>query len=249
MEKDVKDISVIKPDMAVVGQDRLGLSPFGMLSQVFHQEVVRRSQLHLGFYQPVPLALLEEEQREEAAAAKPAELHLQFEVTVKVEAPKEKAKGKKEAQEKPAPAAPEQRILERVRLLQKELRESRETTRRVILQSDAYRKEARLPGEARAVKGAVPGRGAPVAPRSSAALAAKELPLAVAATAAPSGGGWTPRWQQAHPGYPAQKEAGQLESTPAGSILLPDALRRRRQEILGRQERGLPPLPELTAAL
>ena len=102
MEKDVKDISVIKPDMAVVGQDRLGLSPFGMLSQVFHQEVVRRSQLHLGFYQPVPLALLEEEQGEEAAAAKPAELHLQFEVNVKVEAPKEKAKGKKEAQEKPA---------------------------------------------------------------------------------------------------------------------------------------------------
>ena len=69
MRNDVKDISVIRSDIAVVGQDRLGLSPFGMLSQVFNQEILQRSQLMAGAYREVPLTLLEEEDGENAPSA------------------------------------------------------------------------------------------------------------------------------------------------------------------------------------
>ena len=68
MRDDVKKITVTRPDMTVVGQERLGLSPFGLLSQVFNEAVAQRAQLTAGFYAQVPLTLLEEEAREESPA-------------------------------------------------------------------------------------------------------------------------------------------------------------------------------------
>ena len=93
MRNDIKEISVTRPDMAVVGQDRLGLSPFGMLSRVFNQEILQRSQLMTGAYREVPLTLLEEEEEERVpSASKPPELHLDVAVNVTVEAPEEQEK-------------------------------------------------------------------------------------------------------------------------------------------------------------
>lgn len=249
--------------MAVVGQDRLGLSPFGMLSRVFNQEILQRSQLMTGAYREVPLTLLEEEEEERVpSASKPPELHLDVAVNVTVEAPEEQKKNNA-GQETPPPA--ERRILERVRVLERELRQSRETTRRVILQAGPHRQAVRLPAERPdAADGASPireslsltdgasrtdgpgtGRGGALRPMTR----ARDLPLASAATAAPAGGGWTPKQQPLHPGYPAAQKEAPAGGTAAGSILLPDALRRRRQEILDRQSKSPRSHEELGPAL
>lgn len=50
-------------------------------------------------------------------------------------------------------------------------------------------------------------------------------------TAAPAGEGWTPRWQEEHPGF-APRKGTDGEHAPGGSILLPDQLRLRRQRAL-----------------
>lgn len=267
MREDVRTISAAKTNMAVVGQDRLGLSPFGMLSQVFNQEIVRRSQLLSGAYQAVPLTFLEEEEQEETSPA-PQELHLDVSVNVTVEEPKDRKKEEQPSASKPD--APTERILERVRVLQKELRRSQETTRLLILQTQegGHRQVLRLPDvparaggeDMRAGEGNLPLSGENRRPAGGALVPAArpagvqvisarpELPLAVAATASPAAGGWTPRQQPLHPGYPPRENA--RETGPAlGSILLPDALRRRRQEILERQERGTALSPEQGEAL
>ena len=86
MRKDVKDIAVTRADTAVVGQERLGLSPFGMLSQLFNQQILQRTQLMAGAYPHMPLALLDEGEGEARPAAdKGDELHLEVEVNVTVE--------------------------------------------------------------------------------------------------------------------------------------------------------------------
>ena len=55
----MRSIAVIKPDMAVTEQDRLGLSPFGLLSETFPQQVLQRARYGMGDYRPEPLELLE----------------------------------------------------------------------------------------------------------------------------------------------------------------------------------------------
>ena len=50
-------------------------------------------------------------------------------------------------------------------------------------------------------------------------------------TAAPAGEGWTPRWQEEHPGF-ASRKGTDGEHATGGSILLPDQLRLRRQRAL-----------------
>lgn len=50
-------------------------------------------------------------------------------------------------------------------------------------------------------------------------------------TAAPAGEGWTPRWQEEHPGF-APRKGTDGEHATGGSILLPDQLRLRRQRAL-----------------
>ena len=78
------------------------------------------------------------------------------------------------------------------------------------------------------------GHSPPTAGGQSQSVAAQPLTLATRAAAVPSAGGWTPQTLPAHPGYPAPKsqEDGQAAG---GSILLPDVLRRRREQALQRQ--------------
>ncbi len=51
-------IAVVKPNMTVARQE--SLSPFGMLTQVFTEELVRRNGQALGSYRPLRRAYLEE---------------------------------------------------------------------------------------------------------------------------------------------------------------------------------------------
>ena len=60
-------------------------------------------------------------------------------------------------------------------------------------------------------------------------------------TAAPAGDGWKPHWQEEHPGF-AHQSASEASPHVGGSILLPDQLRRRREQALATaaaQEQGL----------
>ena len=293
-------MTLCKQDMAVMRQDRLGLSPFGLLSRLFQEELEQRVRQETGGYAPIPLTLLEEEEPEEAAQP----LEVQVNLDVHVDAPKapadkrpaEKAapkQGRRPAPEKPAakpdrqPAA-DLRILERVRLRERELREKQEVIHRLEVRLDGRRWD--LPPAARqaetlrasqpAAPSAQPGaaarrqaQGAESRPRrmafepapgtaaadgaaasaggraiSASALAARAasgtavtrgaaahrpLELVSRAASSPSAGGWLPQTRPARPGYPGQ---GQTQNAPAGpdsgSILLPDVLRRRREEAL-----------------
>ena len=290
-------MTLCKQDMAVMRQDRLGLSPFGLLSRLFQEELEQRVRQETGGYAPIPLTLLEEEEPEEAAQP----LEVQVNLDVHVDAPKapadkrpaEKAAPKQDrrpAPEKPAakpdrqPAA-DLRILERVRLRERELREKQEVIHRLEVRLDGRRWD--LPPDARqgetlraAQPAAQPGaaarrqaQGAESRPRrmafeptpgtaaadgaaasaggraiSASALAARAasgtavtrgaaahrpLELVSRAASSPSAGGWLPQTRPARPGYPGQ---GQTQNAPAGpdsgSILLPDVLRRRREEAL-----------------
>lgn len=260
MRKDVKDIAVTRADTAVVGQERLGLSPFGMLSQLFNQQILQRTQLMAGAYPHMPLALLDEGEGEARPAAdKGDELHLEVEVNVTVEAPERGERGSGGART----ADPvQERLLERVRLLQRELEKSRESVHRVLIQvggswQERYRwsdgQGGLAAGAARTAAQAAPALAGSCLYHGANRLQAvgpsgvlrpmtrtKALSLISAATAALAQGGWTPRPQQLHPGYPMDEGKGQAAGSGAGSILLPDALRRRRREALDRQGQGIP---------
>ena len=63
----------------------------------------------------------------------------------------------------------------------------------------------------------------------------RTLTLASQAMSVPAAGGWTPRQQEVHPGYPTRQAEAQPSGVSAGSILLPDVMRRRREAALERQ--------------
>ncbi|MBQ9458297.1 MAG: hypothetical protein IJU66_00005, partial [Oscillospiraceae bacterium] len=71
---------------------------------------------------------------------------------------------------------------------------------------------------------------------SFAGVSAAKLPLASMAASVPAAGGWTPKHREEHPGYPPEMDAARESGASAGSILLPDVLRRRREEALARRE-------------
>ena len=62
----MESIAVSRPNMTVTGQE--SLSPFGLLTQVFTQELLQRNGQGIGSYRPLRLAYLEEEEPEEKAA-------------------------------------------------------------------------------------------------------------------------------------------------------------------------------------
>ncbi|MBR1659238.1 MAG: hypothetical protein IJ705_02850, partial [Oscillospiraceae bacterium] len=238
----MKSITVTKPNMAVVGQERMGLSPFGLLSALFLKELAGRTGLEIGeAYRPLKLELLEEEapERERAAPGK-TEIHVDLDLNVALKTLREELKKEKK---QPALSA-EQRILERVILREREMRVVEAEKRRVVIQSGPQRWELRLPLAAAAVAPSLPEDQASVSrtertresPGGRALRVSTEMPLASSAAAAPGAGGWTPQRQPLHPGYPpedAQRASG--NGPEAGSILLPDVLRRRREEFLERQ--------------
>ena len=58
-------IAVTKPDMGVLGQNRTGLSPFGILSALFTRDILDRTEQQIGWYEPLPLQFLEDGEEEE----------------------------------------------------------------------------------------------------------------------------------------------------------------------------------------
>ena len=204
-------------------QEQLGLSPFGLLSRLFQEELERRVQQNLGAYAPVPLTLLEEPDQEAAAQPVPVSLHLD----VHVEAPKLREEKDKTAPKREWDKPAELRILERVQLRERELREIREVLHRLELRLNGQRWN--LPQVSRQME-----QTAARSHEIGRSTAGTPLPLASQAAAAPGTGGWLPRHQQTHPGYPTQEP--RQEGPTGASILLPDVLRRRREAALARTE-------------
>ena len=60
-------IAVIKPEMGVLSQERLSLSPFGALSQAFAEELLARAERVEGQWSQVPLDLLQEGENQPAS--------------------------------------------------------------------------------------------------------------------------------------------------------------------------------------
>ena len=54
----METLGVIKPDMRIERQETL--SPFGLLTQLFTEELLRRNAQAMGSYRPMQLAYLEE---------------------------------------------------------------------------------------------------------------------------------------------------------------------------------------------
>ena len=266
----MESIAVTEPNMTVTRQE--ALSPFGLLSELFTEELVRRNSLSPGFYRPMSLVFLDESEGEAAPA--PPEIHFDLNVDL-VFNRLLKEIGTKE-QKETKPQTPAERILERVILRERELRTARSETRRIVIETGGRRYAANAPVRNTAPERKVdagsaakervtlqPGEkslpASAASPRSttqaapsvpamikakpvSAASSAERrlvgpgraLPLASRILSVPSAGGWTPQQRELHPGYPVRTENKQSSVPEAGSILLPDVLRRRREEAIER---------------
>lgn len=262
----METLGVIKPDMRIERQETL--SPFGLLTQLFTEELLRRNAQAMGSYRPMQLAYLEEGEPEETGAS--PEIHFDLDVDLIVNKLLKKEKDSKERSEKKTPS---QRILERVILREKEIRTAYPETRRVVVESAGRRMTANLPLTRQTQAKAAEQRGETIREsagparqagegrstqygeilRPSAALAGfspaarsggrektgtlpvRTLTLASQAMSVPAAGGWTPRQQEVHPGYPTRQAEAQPSGVSAGSILLPDVMRRRREAALERQ--------------
>ena len=214
---DASKIKVSREDMAVIKPEQLGLSPFGVLSSLFQQELEQRIRLETGAYAPLPLTMRNMRTKPAGPdAAPPVEVELS--VDIHMDAPKA-APARKEPEKKSGvrEAALETRILEKVRIKERELQKKQEVLHKLEIRLEEGR-----------------WTQPPTAGGQSQSVAAQPLTLATRAAAVPSAGGWTPQTLPAHPGYPAPKsqEDGQAAG---GSILLPDVLRRRREQALQRQ--------------
>jgi len=75
-------IAISKQDMTVAGQENT-LSPFGLLTQLFTQELLQRSAQGIGNYRPLRLAYLEEGDAEAAPQQAP-EIHFDLDVNLLV---------------------------------------------------------------------------------------------------------------------------------------------------------------------
>ena len=230
----MRSIAVIKPDMAVTEQDRLGLSPFGLLSETFTQQVLQRARYGMGDYRPEPLELLEEGQAEAPGPVPAApKLAVQVDLDWKSIWPYlDQWLKQREKSEKKETEQPQQRIVERV----VEKIRYRESERRVRVTVEAKgpaigsRPGGRAPG---------PGRG------ETLQKARRPLEPTSLSTAAPAGSGWAPKWQAEHPGLAAQSPLQDRGEAPGGglwerSILLPDVLRRQRTARQGGQQAAVP---------
>ena len=230
----MRSIAVIKPDMAVTEQDRLGLSPFGLLSETFTQQVLQRARYGMGDYRPEPLELLEEGQAEAPGPVPAApKLAVQVDLDWKSIWPYlDQWLKQREKNEKKETEQPQQRIVERV----VEKIRYRESERRVRVTVEAKgpaigsRPGGRAPG---------PGRG------ETLEKARRPLEPTSLSTAAPAGSGWAPKWQAEHPGLAAQSPLQDRGETPGGglwerSILLPDVLRRQRTARQGGEQAAVP---------
>ena len=133
----MESIAVTKPDMTVTRQELL--SPFGLLTQLFTAELVRRNEHATGMYRPMQLAFLEDEGNEALPA--PPEIHFDLNVDLIVNRLMKQAQEEKKKENKTST----QRILERVILREREIRTTYPETRRIVIESGGRRVSADLP--------------------------------------------------------------------------------------------------------
>ena len=126
----MESIAVIQPNMGVLSQDRLLLTPFGTLAQTFAEEILARAQREEGRWSYVPLDLLEEGEKSSQSAPAPV---IQVDLKLVLEALR-REKGESEQRR----AA--ERIVERVL----QIREVRQEQRRERPQA-ARRQETAVP--------------------------------------------------------------------------------------------------------
>ena len=81
-------IAVTKPDTAVLGQNKTGLSPFGILSALFTREILERGEQQIGWYEPLHLQLLEDGEQEEEQPPAP-QINVKFDLDVLLRAIRE----------------------------------------------------------------------------------------------------------------------------------------------------------------
>ena len=274
-------IAVTKPDMAVTQRDRLGLSLFGMLSLAFGDEVRTRSAWQTGWYREEPLALLEEETTAPQGTGSNRELHLDVDLKVVLETLKKEQKEAGKRQQKEIA----ERILERVYLLERRVKETAPSQSHVTVQVAAPQasashtaenkstaQTARVPQpmakedtqkvaqqavqealssvstdrqKAQIRRKVLPGtqklghtansRGMRTVEQERLGRLASPLTPITWSTAAPAGDGWKPRWQEEHPGF-SNKKTQPSSDVQVGSILLPDQLRRRREQAIAQAE-------------
>ena len=79
-------IAVTKPNMAVLSQERLALSPFGALAQSFAEELMARAGQEEGYWSFVPLELLQEAEESPVSPVPPAQTVLQFNLKLVLDA-------------------------------------------------------------------------------------------------------------------------------------------------------------------
>ena len=274
-------IAVTKPDMAVTQRDRLGLSLFGMLSLAFGDEVRTRSAWQTGWYREEPLALLEEETTAPQGTGSNRELHLDVDLKVVLETLKKEQKEAGKRQQKEIA----ERILERVYLLERRVKETapsqshvtvqvaapqtsvphtaenkstvqaahapqpmaKEDTQKVVQQAvqEALSSVSTERQKAQIRRKVLPGtqklghtansRGMRTVEQEGLGRLASPLTPITWSTAAPAGDGWEPRWQEEHPGF-SNKKTQPSSDVQVGSILLPDQLRRRREQAIAQAE-------------
>ena len=317
----------------MLGQNKTGLSPFGILSALFTRDIMERSEQQIGWYEPLPLQFLEDGEQEEEQAPVP-KINLTFDLEVLLKAIREERKKDEKAEK--APKTPEQRILERIILRERETVIRDSSARRIILESGGRQitlaarvpqtpgnyvirrqtdkvfmsstetsvpaaeagklaSDRLLPSQGAITRRSAPGwdgaayramnlvngaAGRALSRREEAALSTlpgrertadrpmrpaersagsrwigsereaasrtiavqtsarpwSPMALASQVSVAPSGGGWEPKWQELHPGFPSALTKAEPESQ-GGSILLPDVMRRRRAEAIERHEK------------
>ncbi len=270
----MESIAVTKPDMSVTRQDVL--SPFGLLTALFTEEIARRNSRSTGFYRAMPLAYLEESERE--VLPPPPEVRIELNIDLLLNRLLKDAREKEKNEKKPQ--TPPERILERVVVRERELRTAYAETRRVVIETGGERYTAHMPVKASTqdpeytkrsgISRSIRADREAQSPKESSLTAAdmqkragstskllsavgtaklvrvhttaehkrsdRMLPLASQMLSAPATGGWTPQQRELHPGYPVRSETKRAGGIPAGSILLPDVLRRRREEAIAQSE-------------
>ncbi len=261
----MESIAVTKPDMRIERQETL--SPFGFLNRVFTEELIRRNHQSIGYYRPLRLAYLEEETPEAAPNPPEIHFDLDVDLIVNRLLRAEKAGHEKETparrilekvilREKEIRIAyPETRrlVIENAhRRIAAEVPLGKQGKRAPAAPTAESRWEsspaARQDGEGRSRNktellhpSAALARLTPVVSAANAAgqtVREKQLTLASRAMSVPAAGGWTPTEREAHPGYPGNVKKKQDQAMPAGSILLPDVMRRRREEALARKDKA-----------
>lgn len=233
-------IAVIKPNMTVL--PRAQSLSFGQRTLAFAEQIGARSRWRVGQYRTFALDLFDQSAAVPVPTARP--LQLRVDLKVALDAAGKRAKTEKEQAHKA------DRILERIYLLEKRTEQIRALPTRVTVQMDVpktlptgHRQAVAHTAHAAQQTAVQVGRqtadaiqhmlriaaGTTTVQREQLGRLPAPLQPVTRSTAAPAGNGWNPCWQDRTLPYRVKPTATQAM---AGSILLPDLLRKRRRQAL-----------------